>query len=60
MVRQILPNNNEKYYRNFSPKNFTSKHALKDSTVPVPAVNCAVWILKKQATLVQVHKRPRL
>jgi hypothetical protein len=28
MVKQILPNNNEKCYRNFSPKIFTSKHAL--------------------------------
>jgi hypothetical protein len=27
MVRQILPNNNEKCYRNFSSKIFTSKHA---------------------------------
>jgi hypothetical protein len=25
MVRQILPNNNEKCYRNFFPKNFTTK-----------------------------------
>jgi hypothetical protein len=29
MIEQILPNNNEKCYRNFSPKNFRSKHALK-------------------------------
>jgi hypothetical protein len=28
MVRKILPNNNEKCYRNFSPKIFASKHAL--------------------------------
>jgi hypothetical protein len=28
MVKQILPNNNEKCYKNFSPKIFTSKHAL--------------------------------
>jgi hypothetical protein len=28
MVRQILSNNNEKCYRNLSPKIFTSKHAL--------------------------------
>jgi hypothetical protein len=27
MVRQILLNNNEKCYGNFSPKIFTSKHA---------------------------------
>jgi hypothetical protein len=26
MIRQILPNNNEKCYRNFSPKFFASKH----------------------------------
>jgi hypothetical protein len=29
MVRQILPNNNEKCYGNFSPKIFTTKRGLK-------------------------------
>jgi hypothetical protein len=28
MIRQILSNNNENCYRNFSPKIFASKHAL--------------------------------
>jgi hypothetical protein len=28
MVKKILPNNNEKCYKNFSPKIFASKHAL--------------------------------
>jgi hypothetical protein len=34
MVRQILPNNNEKCYRNFFPKIFTSKHALRPCLDP--------------------------
>jgi hypothetical protein len=33
MVRQILPNNNEKCYMNFSPKNFTSKHGLTKHSI---------------------------
>jgi hypothetical protein len=32
MVRQILPNNNEKCYSNFFPKIYTSKHALSAQT----------------------------
>jgi hypothetical protein len=33
MIAQILPNNNEKCYMNFSPKFFTSKQALTKRTI---------------------------
>jgi hypothetical protein len=46
MVRKILPNNNEKCYRNFSPKIFASKHALNhfvNQAVKVQRCSCPQW-----------------
>jgi hypothetical protein len=43
MIGQILPNNNEKYYNNFSPPTFSSKHTFP---IELPKlVTCSVHTL---------------